>query len=129
MEKFTVDSNNREEVIDITNMVLTLVNKSEIREGICYLYVPHTTAGIFINENYDPDVKKDILKKLSDIVPFNESYSHVEGNADSHIKSSLIGNSINVLINDSKLVLGKWQGVFFAEFDGPRKREVYIKIK
>lgn len=129
MKELTVSSSKREELIDITNIVKEQISTLDVDSGICILYVPHTTAGILINENYDPSVKTDILNRFSEIAPTNISYAHKEGNADAHIKSSLVGNSVNLLINNGRIVLGRWEGIFFAEFDGPRSRKVYIKIK
>jgi len=113
---------------DITEEVQEAVDESGIEEGICYLYVPHTTAGIFINENADPDVKWDIEQMLDKLVPWRGDYRHIEGNAAAHIKSVLVGNSIMIPIREGRLMLGTWQGIFFAEFDGPRTRKVIMKI-
>lgn len=129
MNKINISTSQRVELVDITNRVEQEVSNIGVEEGICYLYVPHTTAGIIINEDYDPSVRTDISNKISEIAPPNANYAHKEGNADSHIKSSLVGNTINVMVENSKLILGKWQGIFFAEFDGPRSRNLYIKIK
>ncbi|HEY5500548.1 MAG TPA: secondary thiamine-phosphate synthase enzyme YjbQ [Candidatus Humimicrobiaceae bacterium] len=118
----------RVEFIDITNEVDNLVKKSEILEGICFLFVPHTTAGITINENSDPAVKNDIRLKINKMIPYKEEYSHNEGNSDAHIKSSLFGNSLNLIISSGKLALGMWQGIYFCEFDGPKNRNLYIKF-
>ena len=118
----------RVEFIDITNEVDNLVKKSEILEGICFLFVPHTTAGITINENSDPAVKNDIRLKINKMIPYKEEYSHNEGNSDAHIKSSLFGNSLNLIISSGKLALGMWQGIYFCEFDGTRNRNLYIKF-
>jgi secondary thiamine-phosphate synthase enzyme len=113
---------------DITDAVQEVIDESGIKEGICYIYVPHTTAGLFINENADPDVKWDIEKTLDKLVPWEDQYKHTEGNAAAHIKSVLTGNSLYIPIKNGKLLLGIWQGIFFAEFDGPRDRKVIIKI-
>ena len=118
----------RVEFIDITNEVDNLIKKSEILEGICFLFVPHTTAGITINENSDPAVKNDIRLKINKMIPYKEEYSHNEGNSDAHIKSSLFGNSLNLIISSGKLALGMWQGIYFCEFDGPKNRNLYIKF-
>lgn len=118
----------RVEFIDITSEVETLVKKSKILEGICFLFVPHTTAGITINENSDPAVKNDMRLKINKMIPYKEEYSHNEGNSDAHIKSSLFGNSINLIISSGKLALGMWQGIYFCEFDGPKNRNLYIKF-
>jgi len=116
-------------MIDITDLVSRAVDESGIENGLAIVFVPHTTAAITINENADPDVKHDLLKKLSNLIPKSESYyQHNEGNSDSHVKTSLVGNSVTVLIENSKLVLGTWQGIQFCEFDGPRNRDVVIKL-
>lgn len=126
MEKITVSTSSRIELKDITSDVKKVIEGSSIDDGVCTLYVPHTTAGITINESADPDVAVDIEEKLSELVP-EGGYRHREGNADSHIKSSLVGNSTRVLIEDGRIQLGTWQGIFFAEFDGPRTRNVWLK--
>jgi len=115
--------------MDITPLVRDIVHKSKIENGLCYVFVPHTTAGITINENADPSVRQDILTGLDKLVPWQGDYTHLEGNAAAHIKASLVGSSETIPIEKGDLVLGTWQGVFFAEFDGPRRREVWIKIK
>lgn len=104
------------------------MRRSGVKEGICYVYVPHTTCGVTINEHADPDVARDIEDTLAKLVPRSGSYRHVEGNADSHIKSVLVGLQIFVFIENGDLVLGTWQGIFLCEFDGPRRRKVYVKI-
>jgi secondary thiamine-phosphate synthase enzyme len=129
MKSFFINSEKRIEFIDITDKVQRLVDAGGVENGIIFLYVPHTTAGLTINENYDKSVKHDIIKKLSNLVPEDDNYSHSEGNSDSHIKSSLIGNEIFLFIENKKIILGRWQGLFFCEFDGPRKREIYFLIK
>ena len=113
---------------DITEEVQKVVDESNIKEGICYIYIPHTTAGVFINENADPDVKWDVEQTLEKIVPWEDNYKHIEGNAAAHIKSILVGTNTFVPVKNGKLMLGTWQGIFFAEFDGPRDRKVIIKI-
>ncbi|OGF65832.1 MAG: hypothetical protein A2Y62_19165 [Candidatus Fischerbacteria bacterium RBG_13_37_8] len=129
IKELTVHSKRRNELIDITADVLSLIKKSALKEASVNLYVPHTTAGIIINENADPSVKQDILNNLSKLVPAGESsYTHLEGNADSHIKASLVGISACIPIKDGELLLGRWQGIFFAEFDGPRTRKVIVQI-
>ena len=99
-----------------------------IGDGVLTLYVPHTTAGIIINENADPDVMGDLTRELNKVIPFEDGYRHAEGNAAAHIKSSLVGASAQVLVEGGQLVLGRWQGIFFAEFDGPRSRQVYLQL-
>ena len=116
------------ELQDITGDVRNIVEKSGVGSGVCYVFVPHTTAGIMINEHADPSVAEDIAAQLEEIVPRHQNYRHLEGNSAAHIKASLIGDSRTLFIEDSKLVLGTWQGVFFCEFDGPRSRQVIAKI-
>ncbi|MBR9691533.1 YjbQ family protein [Candidatus Woesearchaeota archaeon] len=126
--KFKVNTSKRNELIDITNDINAIVKESDVKEGFCLVYCPHTTAGITINEGADPDVKSDILMQLSKVVPEDKGFKHSEGNSDAHIKSSIIGASEIVVVNDGKLVLGTWQKIFFAEFDGPRNRKVVVKV-
>jgi secondary thiamine-phosphate synthase enzyme len=126
--EISIKSKGRTEFIDITAEVQNAVNKSGIKDGVCYIFVPHTTAGITINESADPDVASDIQKELSKIAPYGSHYRHTEGNADSHIKTSIVGSSEVVFIEGGKLKLGTWQGIFFCEFDGPRNRKVWVKI-
>jgi secondary thiamine-phosphate synthase enzyme len=128
MEKLSVQSNERTEIIDITREVQSVVNASGIENGVCFVFIPHTTAGVTINENADPDVKSDILMEINKVIPFNDSYRHMEGNSAAHIKASLFGNSEMVIISNGRLQLGTWQGVFFCEFDGPRSRQVWLNI-
>ncbi|MCX7745686.1 MAG: secondary thiamine-phosphate synthase enzyme YjbQ [Clostridia bacterium] len=115
-------------MVDITTKIQQVVYEQNIKSGICTIFIPHTTAGITINENADPDVVSDMLKEINKIVPFDDHYTHMEGNSAAHIKASLFGSSSQVIIEDGKLVLGTWQGIYFCEFDGPRSRKVYIKI-
>ena len=124
-----VKTRQRSEIVDVTDCVRRLVKQHKIRDGMAICYVPHTTAAVTINENYDPDVKHDMLRKLETLIPKTETYyQHDEGNSDSHVKTSLVGNSTIVLIENGDLVLGRWQGVYFCEFDGPREREMYVKL-
>ncbi len=115
-------------LVDITGEVERFVTHSNIQEGVCHLFVPHTTAGITINENADPSVRSDVLSALEKAVPWRDNYEHSEGNAAAHVKSSLSGASQLVFISAGKLQLGTWQGIFLAEFDGPRTRQVWLKI-
>lgn len=116
-------------MIDVTQRIETLVYQKNVRDGFVIIHNPHTTAAVTINENADPDVQHDLLKKLDALVPKNENfYQHAEGNSDSHVKTALVGNSVTVLIQNGKLVLGRWQGIFFCEFDGPRQRQLNVKI-
>ncbi|MFZ6017834.1 MAG: secondary thiamine-phosphate synthase enzyme YjbQ [Nitrospirota bacterium] len=123
-----VRSRSRIEFIDITGMIQEVVKEAGVKSGICYLYVPHTTAGITINEGADPSVQRDIQNTLSRLVPHDMNYFHREGNADAHIKSTIAGTSVNVIIDEGKLLLGTWQSIFFCEFDGPRHRRVALKF-
>lgn len=123
-----VKTDKRTQMIDITSQIQSVVMESGARSGICTVFVPHTTAGITINENADPDVVTDILKEVNKIVPFEDGYAHMEGNSAAHIKGSMFGFSQHVIIENGKLVLGTWQGIYFCEFDGPRNREVFVKI-
>ena len=121
-----VKTRSRIEMVDITSLVQKEISKSKTSDGLCLVYVPHTTAGITINEWADPAVCKDIMDKLNELVPANAGYRHMEGNADSHIKASLMGSSVYVMVENGRMVLGTWQKIFFCEFDGPRSRRVYL---
>ena len=122
----SVKTHKRIDMVDITPSVQEEISNSDVTDGICVVYVPHTTAGITINEGADPAVCQDIMKKLNDLVAPDAGYRHMEGNADSHIKASMMGSSITVLVENGRLVLGTWQKVFFCEFDGPRSRKVFM---
>ena len=122
-----VKTRTRIDMVDITSSVQKEISKSGTSDGICLVYVPHTTSGITINEGADPAVCHDIMEKLNELVPANADYRHMEGNAESHIKASLVGSSVLVLVENGRLVLGTWQKIFFCEFDGPRSRRVYLK--
>ena len=128
MTKIDIPTSLRTEMVDITPKVEEAVKKSGVKDGVCYIFVPHTTAGVTINENADPTVVKDILTKLNKVIPFDDHYQHLEGNSASHIKASLVGASEVVLVEEGRLVLGTWQGIYFAEFDGPRRRKVLVKV-
>ena len=121
-----VKTRSRIEMVDITSSVQKEISKPDTPDGVCLVYVPHTTAGITINEGADPAVCKDIIDKLNDLAPADAGYRHMEGNADSHIKASLMGSSVTVMVENGRLVLGTWQKIFFCEFDGPRSRRVYV---
>jgi secondary thiamine-phosphate synthase enzyme len=127
MRTIEVKTQAREELVDITARVREELASSGIKDGICYVYVPHTTAAVTINESADPSVKEDILMTLKKIVPDSLPYRHSEGNSPAHVKASLIGSSVKVIIEGGQLSLGTWQGIFFCEFDGPRSRRVFIK--
>ena len=127
MTKLTIQTTARCEMIDITDRVAALVKESGLQEGICRLFVPHTTAAVTINENADPDVPWDILAALDRIVPLADRYRHAEGNAAAHIKASLFGASQTIFIEEGRPVLGTWQSIFFCEFDGPRTRKILVR--
>ncbi|MFW9874041.1 MAG: secondary thiamine-phosphate synthase enzyme YjbQ [Candidatus Thorarchaeota archaeon] len=131
--EFRLETPEREILLDITNEVHKIVRDANIQEGVCRVFIPHTTAGITINENADPSVIKDISNFLSKLIPrgggLGYSYKHGEGNSDAHIKCSLTGHSVELLIHEKRLMLGTWQGIMFAEFDGPRNRRIYVQIQ
>lgn len=128
MKKIDVSTSSRSQLVDITDQVRKAVAESGVRDGLCHLWVPHTTAGITINENADPSVSRDILMELDRRIPWDDGYQHSEGNSAAHVKSSLIGCEKTLIIEGGKLALGTWQGVYFCEFDGPRRRQVWIRI-
>lgn len=127
-EKISVRTSRQNELFDITDKVARVVSQSKVHSGVCCVFVPHTTAGITINENADPSVRADIVSELEKIVPRDGHYAHAEGNSAAHIKASMMGFSVTIFIENGRLSLGTWQGIYFAEFDGPRTREVWIKI-
>ena len=126
--ELAIRTQRRTQLLDVTAGVAKMVADSGVQAGVCYLYVPHTTAGIIINENADPDVAADIEAALERMVPKDAGYRHAEGNADSHIKTSLVGASATIFISNGQVELGRWQGIFFCEFDGPRTRRLRVKI-
>lgn len=129
MKTFTLRTNKRDEMIDITDEVAQYVNEKGIKEGIVTVYCPHTTAGITINENADPDVKHDMLMRFDEVYPWHhDKYKHMEGNSAAHLKASIVGSSQTVIIHEGRLVLGTWQGIYFCEFDGPRTRKFILKV-
>jgi len=128
MNQIQLSTAKKTEFIDITAKVERIVETSGVTNGLCVIFSPHTSAGLTINENADPSVRKDIINQLDKIAPRGANYAHLEGNADAHIKASLLGSSLNVIIKDNSLVLGTWQGIYFCEFDGPRQRKVYVNI-
>src|SRR6056297_1333306 len=127
-KKLSIKTNNKVELIDITTKIQNAVKETELKSGLLQIHIPHTTAAVTINENADPDVKADIKKEINEIVPFNDNYAHLEGNSAAHIKSSLFGVDQSIIVENQKLVLGTWQGIYFCEFDGPRTRNIYLKI-
>jgi secondary thiamine-phosphate synthase enzyme len=128
MSTLSIKTNERVDLVDISSQVANEVTTSGVTTGTVTVYVPHTTCGVTINESADPDVARDIKMHLAKLVPQDGGFKHYEGNSDSHIKTSMIGSSENIFIEDGKLVLGTWQGIFLCDFDGPRTRKVYIKI-
>jgi secondary thiamine-phosphate synthase enzyme len=128
MESIQVKTSSRMQFIDITSRVKEAISKSGIKEGIAVVYVAHITAGVTINESADPAVAHDMVDKLARLIPLHDSYKHSEGNSDAHIKTSLVGSSVNLIISGGSPVLGTWQGIFFCEFDGPRTRKAFVKV-
>ena len=128
MEELRFETRAREVLLDITDAVDRVVRRSGIQDGICFLFCPHTTAGLTINESADPAVGRDIIQGLARIVDHASDWEHAEGNSPAHIKASLIGSSVTVGIRDGRLVLGTWQGIFLCEFDGPRNRRVWVNF-
>jgi len=128
MREIRISTTSRTELLDVTSEVQKAVAESGVRDGVCHIYVPHTTAGITINENVDPSVRQDILMELDKIVPLQDNYRHLEGNAAAHIKVSMVGSSQTILVEAGQLLLGTWQGIFFCEFDGPRSRRVITRV-
>ncbi len=124
----TIKSKNRTEMIDITSKIQDMVRSAGLGQGLCLLYVPHTTAAITINESADPSVKDDILMIINTIIPWKAGYRHLEGNSPAHIKSTLFGSSELIAVENNRLILGTWQGIFFCEFDGPRTRKVHVRL-
>jgi secondary thiamine-phosphate synthase enzyme len=127
-KEISIQSHARAELIKLDAQVAKAIRESGVREGVCQIHVPHTTAGVIVNEGADPDVARDMLATLERLVPAGARYAHAEGNADSHIKAALIGSSASVLVSDGEPVLGTWQAIFFCEFDGPRHRRVLVKV-
>lgn len=128
MERLSVSTSKNCQIIDITRQIQQVLNKTGISEGHVVIYSPHTTAGITINENADPDVKDDIIMELNKIVPFQDGYAHMEGNSAAHIKASMMGFSQLIPVHNSEMTLGIWQGIYFCEFDGPRSRNVLVQV-
>lgn len=123
-----ISTEKRCQLVDITGEIQKIINKNKIKDGVIHIFCPHTTAAITINENYDPSVQEDITNALEKLIPYRGNYSHTEGNADAHIKAAIIGSSRTLFIENGKLAFGTWQGIFFCEFDGPRTREIWVKI-
>ncbi len=128
-KKIEIQTRNKVDLIDITDRIQDAIREKQISEGVCFVYCPHTTAGIVLNENWDADVEKDLAMVLNNIVPDDLPYRHGEGNSPAHIKSVLVGSDHFIFIQNGKLQMGQWQGVFLAEFDGPRHRTVWVKVQ
>ncbi len=126
--KLEVQTSKHTQMLDITRLVRKAVGDSGISDGICTVFIPHTTAAVTINENADPDVVRDFTAEIDKIVPREDGYHHMEGNSAAHLKASMIGFSEQIIVDGGKLVLGTWQGIYFCEFDGPRRRNVYVKV-
>lgn len=128
MESISISTSATAALIDITGPVQEIVTREGLDSGVCVIFVPHTTAALTVNENWDPDVRGDMLLSLRDIAPADPRHRHSEGNSPAHLKASLFGSSLNVIVEGGRLQLGQWQGIYLAEFDGPRRREVWIKL-
>jgi secondary thiamine-phosphate synthase enzyme len=129
MQRIEIRTQERSQLIEITDQLREIVRAAEVTEGMLFVQSLHTTAALTINENADPDVEMDVVRKMDSLVPHNESgYRHAEGNSDSHVKTSLFGPSLGIVVSDGELVLGRWQGVFFCEWDGPRERSVVVQL-
>jgi secondary thiamine-phosphate synthase enzyme len=128
MTSFDVTTHVRTELLDITDKVKDAVAQSKVGSGMCFVYVPHTTAAVAVNESYDADVARDITEAMSKLVPHRGGYAHAEGNADAHIKAAMVGSCQSIPVEEGRLALGRWQGIFFCEFDGPRQRRVHVQV-
>ena len=128
MKEITISTRERTEMVNVDHEIQKAVTESGVTDGICFVWVPHTTAGVTVNENADPSVVRDILNETEKIIPFRDDYHHREGNSAAHIKSTLFGPSLSLIVMEGKILLGTWQSIFFCEFDGPRHRRIYIKI-
>jgi secondary thiamine-phosphate synthase enzyme len=128
METVNVKTQRRTQLLDVTELVRRVVEKAGVQDGVCYVYVPHTTAGVIVNEHFDPDVATDLEGVFDRLVPKSGPYRHSEGNSNSHAKTALVGTSQMIFVEGGKLALGRWQGIFFCEFDGPRERKMWVKL-
>lgn len=126
--ELSIDTHAHTQMIDITSKIQQAVTELGVQDGLCVVFVPHTTAAVTINENADPDVVRDFTAEINKIVPWEDGYHHMEGNSAAHLKSSMIGFSEHVIIENGRLVLGTWQGIYFCEYDGPRRRKIKVKI-
>lgn len=127
-QQIEVRTRSHDELVDITDQVQQVVNHGGVKTGLCHVFVPHTTAGLTLNENWDPAVRRDMLMVLGKLVPWDDDYQHKEGNSAAHVKASLMGFSHTLLVEGGRLVLGSWQGIYLAEFDGPRRRRVLVRV-
>lgn len=129
LKRFTLETNSRDQLVEVTSQIQQMIDEQKVTEGIIVVYCPHTTAGITINENADPDVKRDMIRRFDEIYPWHHHLDrHIEGNTAAHLKASTVGSSQQIIITEGKLLLGIWQGIYFCEFDGPRTRTFYAKI-
>lgn len=128
LERIEIKTQKQIELIDITRQINDVIAKSGVQNGICIIFVPHTTAGVTINENADSDVVRDIIESINKTVPFDSDYKHIEGNSPAHIKASLFGPDLTIIIEKGTILLGVWQGIYFCEFDGPRNRKLFVKV-
>ena len=128
LKKLTVNTAQHTQLVNVTGLVRKAVEESGVREGICTVFVPHTTAGVTINENADPDVVRDLISSLEKLVPWEDGYRHAEGNSAAHLKASMMGFSQQLIVDGGELLLGTWQGIWFCEFDGPRRRSLVVKV-
>ncbi|WP_243298638.1 secondary thiamine-phosphate synthase enzyme YjbQ [Bacillus litorisediminis] len=129
LKSFTLKTNERDQMIDVTEQIQAFITENKIKDGAVIIYCPHTTAGITINENADPDVKRDMIRRFDEVYPWHHKLDrHMEGNTAAHMKASTVGSSQYVIINEGRLLIGTWQGIYFCEFDGPRTRSFYVKI-
>lgn len=128
LKEVSISTRSRTELVNVDSEVMGVVKESSIQEGICVVWVPHTTAGVTINENADPSVVRDILYETGKVIPVRDGYQHIEGNSDAHIKSSLFGPSLSLIVTGGRLILGTWQSIYFCEFDGPRNRRMFVKV-
>jgi len=128
MEKLHIKTSKKNELVSITHQVVSAIGQNGLKNGVCMLFCPHTTAGLTINEGFDPSVKDDIIFSMKKISPDYKEFRHSEGNSDGHVKTTLTGNSLNIFVENGKIMLGQWQSIYFAEFDGPRTREIWIKF-
>lgn len=128
MQYLQISTHSQVEFIDITDAIQLVISDSKVSSGLCQIFIPHTTAAVTINENADPSVRRDIINELNKVIPIDDNYHHSEGNSAAHIKSSLLGCSLTIIIEENRLQLGTWQGIYFCEFDGPRQRKVWVKI-